>query len=91
MSKYQELINLNEKVQKLVNQDDVDWELKFDLVFSPDVSRRIFQIFDELNVSFDYYDPDTSYEEDVLALSTALEQKIQEIKKVAYMFEKEQL
>ena len=71
MSKYQELINLNEKVQKLVNQDDVDWELKFDLVFSPDVSRRIFQIFDELNINFDHYDPDTSCEEDVLALSKA--------------------
>lgn len=89
MSKYQELINLNEKVQKLVNQEDVDWELKFDLIFSPEISRRIFQIFDELNISFDYYDPDTSYEEDVLALSTALEEKMKEIKKVAYMFEKE--
>lgn len=89
MNKYQELASLNEKVQKLVTQDDVDWELKFDLIFSPEVSRRIFQLFSELNVSFDYYDPDTSYEEDVQALANALEEKMQELKKVAYMFEKE--
>ncbi len=89
MNKYQELVSLNEKVQKLVTQDDVDWELKFDLIFSPEVSRRIFQLFSELNVSFDYYDPDTSYEEDVQALANALEEKMQELKKVAYMFEKE--
>lgn len=87
MSNYQELINLNDKVQKLVMQEDVDWEMKFDLVFSQEVSRRVFNLLDALNVSFDYYDPDTSYEEDVLAFSNAFNEKMEELKKVSYMFE----
>ncbi len=40
----------------------------------------------ELNIRFDYYDPDTSYEEDALAFSNALNEKVEELKKVEYMF-----
>lgn len=87
MNKYQELVNLNNKVQRLMNEEDVDWEVKYDLIFSKEVSRRIFDLFDELNVRFEYYDPDTSYEEDLKAFSSALEEKIAELSKVQYMFE----
>lgn len=85
MNQYDELLNLNNKVQQLI-KDDVDWEIKYDLIFSKNVSRRIFTLLSELNIRLDYYDPDTSYEEDALAFANALNEKIEELKKVEYMF-----
>lgn len=87
MNKYQELVNLNNKVQRLMSEEDVDWEMKYDLIFSKEVSRRIFDLFGELNIRFEYYDPDTSYEDDLRAFSSALEEKMEELSKVQYMFE----
>lgn len=88
MSKYQELLSLNNKIQKLINED-IDWETKYDLVFCENVSRRVFKLLKELGVSFDYYDPDTSYEEDLRAFANALKEKVEELEKVKYMFEEE--
>lgn len=85
MNQYDELLNLNNKVQQLI-KEDVDWEIKYDLIFSKNVSRRIFTLLSELNIRFDYYDPDTSYEEDALAFANALNEKVEELKKVDYMF-----
>ena len=53
---------------------EVDWEIKYDLIFCKAVSSRIFKI-----VNLDYYDPDTSYREDVQAFMSACEEKMQEI------------
>lgn len=86
---YLELVKINNKVQRLVNEEDVDWELKYDSIFSPNVSRKVFALMKELNVSFDYYDPDTSYEEDVKAFSDALDSKVKELSKISYMFERD--
>lgn len=55
--KYIELVELNERAHRIVNSD-LDWEQKYDMIFSEDMSRK---------VHLDYYDPDTSYEEDVCA------------------------
>lgn len=44
-------------------ESDMSWEAKYDLIFSPEISRKVF----ELVRGFDYYDPDTTYEEDVMA------------------------
>lgn len=85
MNNYDELINLNEKVQRLITED-INWEIKYDLIFSENVSRKVFNLMKELNIRFDYYDPDTSYEEDSLAFSNALNEKVEELKKVEYMF-----
>lgn len=55
---------------------DVEWETKFDLVFK--CAREIR----ELNLKeLDYYDPDTSYEEDVRAYVAALNNQAPEIGK----------
>ena len=55
-------------------QLELDWEVKYDLIFCKAVSSRIFKI-----VNLDYYDPDTSEEEDVRAFMSACEQKMQEL------------
>lgn len=86
---YLELVKINTKVQRLINEEDVDWELKYDTIFSPNISKRVFALMKELNISFDYYDPDTSYEEDVRAFSDALYSKVEELSKISYMFERE--
>jgi len=49
-----------------------DWEFAYDAVFSERVSRRIRSLMAALGLEFDaYYDPDTSYEEDVRAYADA--------------------
>lgn len=53
-------------------QSETDWEKVFDEVFSDAVSKRVAQIARDLNISFDYYDPDTSYKEDATAFIDAL-------------------
>lgn len=57
---YTELQELNNKVQKIFEVDDeqLSWSDKFDLIFSDDISAK---------VSFEYYDPDMDYEDDVRA------------------------
>lgn len=81
MKHLNELIELNEKVNKVFNSD-IDWEVKYDFIFSADVSRRINQI-----VHLDYYDPDTSYEEDVTAFVNAFNNKMIDIRKLAAVLE----
>lgn len=58
LTKLQDLLNLTNKIFK----SDISWEAKFDLIFSDNISRAVFDL-----ISLDYYDPDTTYEEDVSA------------------------
>jgi len=51
------LIDLNSEAHEIINSD-LSWNAKYDLIFSDDMSMKI---------ELDYYDPDTSYEEDALA------------------------
>lgn len=87
MSKIQELRTLNNKVQRLTNEENVDWDLKYDMIFSENISRKVFSLLKELGSPLDYYDPDTSEEEDVKAFSDALKEKMEELEKINYMFE----
>lgn len=48
---------------------NLDWEAKYD---------KIFSIRKEYCVNFDYYDPDTTYEEDVTAFMNAFKEKIEQ-------------
>lgn len=50
------------------------WEIKYDLIFSEAISKRVSQL-----IRLEYYDPDTSYEEDVRAYVDALENKVAEL------------
>ena len=55
----------------------VSWKTKYDLIFSEDLSRAVFKL-----VRLDYCDPDTSYEDDVRAFVSALEDKAAELRDV---------
>ena len=57
-----ELQRLYFKAEGII-ESDMSWEAKYDLIFSPD----IYQNVRKLARGFDYYDPDTTYEEDVMA------------------------
>lgn len=61
------------------NQDRDPWSTAYGLVFSKTCSRRAQELFKELNIDFDYYDPDTSYEEDVEAFALALNNSCEQI------------
>lgn len=57
-----ELQETFEYINNIYNSD-LSWEAKFDLIFSTHGSQK----FCKLARGFDWYDPDTSYEEDVSA------------------------
>ena len=76
-TRIQDLINHTNYLSSIVQVAQLEdnyacWEVAYNLVFSDDGSKRIRQMLNELNLSFDYYDPDTSYKEDVLAYTNAL-------------------
>lgn len=58
--------NINDKAQNIINSNK-SWETKYDLIFSDDISNKVHEL-----IHLEYYDPDTSYEEDVLAFANAL-------------------
>lgn len=53
-----------------------DWDSVFGLVFNPETSTAAFTLLENINNSLNYYDPDTSYEEDVIAFANALKEKV---------------
>lgn len=53
------------------------WETTYSLVFNKNMSGKIKDCFNELNVDLDYYDPDTTYKEDVLAYYNAVKEQIE--------------
>lgn len=48
---------------KNIVESDLSWEAKYDMIFCKEVSQKA----KKLAPSFDWYDPDTTYEEDVMA------------------------
>lgn len=61
-----ELQRIYFQIENVINSD-LSWEAKFDIIFSPELSQQ----FCKLAPSFDWYDPDTTYEEDVMAFFDA--------------------
>ena len=82
----EELKDLFGHVQEMyligVTDSRVDWEIIYDRVFSERCSRRVFTLCNELGSSLDYYDPDTSYEEDVAAFYWALKDKVTQFERL---------
>lgn len=82
MNKEKELILLLEKIERIV-ASNADWEFIYDRAFNI-FGNEISPLIDELGLSFDYYDPDTSYEEDVMALTNALKDIKRNLVKIVY-------
>jgi hypothetical protein len=68
-----EFIQLAYEVDRICDSM-ASWETKYDMVFSDEVSNRMHEL-----VTFDYYDPDTTYEEDVRAFRNAVMEKAREL------------
>ena len=52
---------------RIFNNEQLSWEEKYHLIFSDEISMK---------VSFDWYDPDTSYEDDVVAFMNGFDKYI---------------
>lgn len=65
--------------ESIVSSSAEPWEATYAMVFSASVSKPIYQALKELNQQFDYYDTDTSYEEDSVTFATAVNDKVEEI------------
>jgi len=63
------LHQLYRKAYHIFESKELDWSEKYDLIFSDKISKKVY---------FEYYDPDTSYEEDVTAFMNAFKKYIVE-------------
>ncbi len=72
-------------VVNIANLEDTyqSWDIAYNLIFSVNGKQKIDQMLDTLNLELDYYDPDTSYKEDVLAYTNALTKFIQSMRPFA--------
>lgn len=59
---------------------DEHWKTTFDLVFK--LKTQVVSLLDELGMELDYYDPDSSYQDDVTAFGDALNNKMENINKI---------
>lgn len=66
----EKLKKIRAKCERIVDSN-LEWDEKYDLIFSEDISLTVFDL-----IKLDYYDPDTSYEEDVQAFVQALKDKV---------------
>ncbi len=64
------------ELAKRIAHSDLSWEDKYSLIFSDEVATIIF----DSGISFDWTDPDGSYEDDVRAFVDALSAKAQAIR-----------
>lgn len=63
------------ELREVLEDEGLDWEVKFDLVFGTH-QKNIKALLSEAGKNLDYYDPDTTYEEDSRAYVTALEELV---------------
>lgn len=78
-SEYEELQNFYEKLSKWEEEavlGELSWEDLYDIVFSKKVSKQIYKILP----NFTWYDPDTTYQEDVVAFITQFKEYFKTIR-----------
>lgn len=63
-----ELQYLKNEINRIATDHTLTWEQKYDAIFSKKISTRFFEIAN----GFSYYDPDSSYEDDVRAFHDAV-------------------
>jgi hypothetical protein len=69
-------IDLAHDAQSICDSN-LSWETKYDLIFSASISQKMHSI-----LRLDYYDPDTTYEEDVRAFCRAAAEKAAELREL---------
>ena len=76
MGKIMRYLRLAEEVFQIA-ESEVPAKTKYKLIFSKDLSQSLGQLF-----PLDYYDPDTSYEDDIQAYVTALHEQCAEFRQI---------
>lgn len=74
-----EMIGLCRLIIRIADSD-INSELKYNLIFHKDVAQVIWSNFSLR--SYSYYDPDTSYDEDVAAFVDAVRLLLADLKKI---------
>ena len=70
-----EFVTLAREAQRIC-ETDASWETKYQIVFSKALSSRMLDL-----VHVEWYDPDTTYEEDVLAFCRAVNEKADDLER----------
>ena len=63
----------------IMNDDADPWFAAYEKVFNPKMSGQIKNTLSQMNNSLDYWDPDTTYQEDVLVYACAVQEKVDSI------------
>lgn len=71
LEKLKEVVDSFEETMFVINEPNIDWEIKYDFVFE-NLALKVR----EAGIHLEYCDPDTSYEEDVMAYINALNAKL---------------
>jgi hypothetical protein len=58
---------------------DMPWKDKYDLIFADRRSGVVYSAFAQLNLSFEWPDPDLDYEDDARAFAHALDERMTQI------------
>lgn len=88
IQRLQQFVDINQRAHRVIdvalaeypnagNEDWEPWSDVYDTIFSDDISKKALGI-----VSFDWYDPDTTYYEDVMAFMSAFDEECEHIKKI---------
>lgn len=76
LSKLEEILSFSEELIA----SDFQKEIIYDMIFSPKISKQVFSLFQQTPIRFDYYDPDSSYEEDYMAFINAFREYVKILK-----------
>ena len=61
-------------------KDEDEWRDAYHMIFSSAISQRLAALRTSLGITFNYFDPDASYEEDVRAYVSAWREKLRVLK-----------
>lgn len=76
LSKLEEILAFSEELIA----SDFPEEIIYDMIFSQKISKQVFSLFQQTPIRFDYYDPDSSYEEDYMAFINAFREYVKILK-----------
>ncbi len=60
-----------QKANSIFDSKELEWEEKYDMIFCDKISTRVYDLFD-------WYDPDTTYEEDVTSFMRAFNEYVED-------------
>lgn len=68
------ILTLIKKAEAIKDDEVLSWEDKYNLIFSDNISTKIYKELKAFNIKFEYFDPDQDYEDDIDAYVSALKE-----------------